>query len=72
MPNNMFEQINPYNYNMPYGYNPNLYNNSFQNINNYLYEMQNKISALEKRIETLENSYSKNKSFEYETSMNMM
>ena len=72
MPNNMFEQINPYNYNIPYGYNPNLYNNSFQNISTYLYEMQNKISTLEKRIEVLENSYKHNKNFEYETSMNMM
>lgn len=62
MPNNMFGYINPYDY------------------NNYLYELKNKIMLLEQRITSLEqklslleeNESQKTKSFEYQTSMNMM
>ena len=61
----------PNNYQMP--------SNNNQNIYNYFYDLQNKLVELEKRITNLEerlnninDNKSNNKSFEYQTSMNMM
>ena len=83
MPNNIPFGY-PYNNFMP-SFNglPNNYQipnkNNNQNLYNYFYEFQNKLLELEKRINNLEerlnnlnDNKSNNKSFEYQTSMNMM
>ncbi len=71
MPNMpFFGYQNPYNQ-MPTSNQNNLTLNAYLEIQNKITILENKVNELEKRLELLENQKN-NKSFEYQTSMNMM
>lgn len=71
MPNiPFFEYQNPYNQ-IPISNQNNLTLNAYLEIQNKLKELETSIKNIENRLESLENQKN-NKSFEYQTSMNMV